>query len=325
MAAADWGGMNAAYPQASEQTPAQSLSVTKIVNVAGGLLSATLIVGLGVWGYKLAMRDVTGIPVVRALEGPMRVQPEDPGGIAAAHQGLAVNAVAAAGPAEGPVNEVVLAPAPVALAEGDLPARTGAEVSATLAAEAGDAVAPNAADSVAAALIDAIAEADPVSAAPPTGGSGGPVLTSEAEAAIRLAAAVIPADVPGVARSPRPSPRPDDLAVRAAVTPPVSGAPAGPAAPVTSEVSATAVPAGTRLVQLGAFDSEEVARAEWDKLAIRFEDVLDGKGRVIERAQSGGKTFYRLRAMGFEDLSDARRFCSALMAGQAACIPVVTR
>jgi hypothetical protein len=32
-----------------------------------------------------------------------------------------------------------------------------------------------------------------------------------------------------------------------------------------------------------------------------------------------------LRALGFEDLADARRFCSALVAEKAECIPVVTR
>ena len=37
-------------------------------------------------------------------------------------------------------------------------------------------------------------------------------------------------------------------------------------------------------------------------------------------ATSGGRTFYRLRAMGFEDLSDARRFCSALVAENAECM-----
>ena len=46
---------------------------------------------------------------------------------------------------------------------------------------------------------------------------------------------------------------------------------------------------------------------------------------MIEQAQSGGKTFYRLRAMGFDDLSEARRLCSALTAAKASCIPVVTR
>jgi len=46
---------------------------------------------------------------------------------------------------------------------------------------------------------------------------------------------------------------------------------------------------------------------------------------VIQRAESGGRIFYRLRAMGFDDLSDARRFCSAFIAENTECIPVVTR
>ena len=90
-------------------------------------------------------------------------------------------------------------------------------------------------------------------------------------------------------------------------------------------MDADTIPLGTRLAQLGAFDSAEVARAEWDRLAGRFGDFLDGKQRVIQRAESGGRTFYRLRAMGFADLGDARRFCSALVAERAECIPVVTR
>ena len=49
------------------------------------------------------------------------------------------------------------------------------------------------------------------------------------------------------------------------------------------------------------------------------------KRRVIEKATSGGRTFYRLRAEGFADLPDARRFCAALVAEKADCIPVVTR
>ncbi|WP_457646172.1 SPOR domain-containing protein, partial [Profundibacter sp.] len=85
------------------------------------------------------------------------------------------------------------------------------------------------------------------------------------------------------------------------------------------------IPAGTRLAQLGAFESPEIAKQEWDRLYSRFTDYLQGKSRVIQKAESGGRTFYRLRAMGFDDLSDARRFCSALLAENAACIPVKVR
>ena len=42
-----------------------------------------------------------------------------------------------------------------------------------------------------------------------------------------------------------------------------------------------------------------------------------GKLRVIQTAESGGRTFYRLRAAGFADEADARRFCSASTSGEA--------
>jgi hypothetical protein len=91
------------------------------------------------------------------------------------------------------------------------------------------------------------------------------------------------------------------------------------------EVDPDSLAAGTRLVQLGAYESAEVARSEWERLSTRFDAYMDGKTRVVQRATSGGRVFYRLRAMGFEDISDARRFCAALMADNADCIPVVVK
>lgn len=316
--------------------------IVRALHGSGALLSLALIAGLGVWGYQLAMRDVTGVPVVRALEGPMRIQPEDPGGVAAAHQGFAVNAIAAEGQAEGPASEVALAPAPAALEDEDLPAHPDDAISAVSMAEADEtvpdepaAVAPQAAalteetetDDMAAVL--AMADALASGAAPLTGDEADLALTDEAETRLASAAVteILPITVPGVVHSPRPKLRPEEVVARAAASPidlAVASAAAATASAVR-EISATEISAGTRLVQLGAFDSEEVARTEWTRISARFPEMLDGKGRVIEKAQSGGKTFYRLRAEGFEDLSDARRFCAALMAGQAACIPVVTR
>jgi hypothetical protein len=85
------------------------------------------------------------------------------------------------------------------------------------------------------------------------------------------------------------------------------------------------LPEGTKLVQLGAFDSPEIAAREWTRVAGRFGEFMGGKSRVIQEAESGGRTFYRLRAQGFADLSEARRFCAALVAEDAPCIPVVAR
>ena len=85
------------------------------------------------------------------------------------------------------------------------------------------------------------------------------------------------------------------------------------------------MPVGSRLAQLGAFDSDEVARKEWIRLSGKFSEFMEGKQRVIQKAQSGGHTFYRLRAMGFADLAAARSFCAAFVAENAECIPVVAK
>ena len=50
--------------------------VGRLVNLAGAALSVALVVGVGVWSYRLMVRDVTGVPVIRAMSGPIRTSPE---------------------------------------------------------------------------------------------------------------------------------------------------------------------------------------------------------------------------------------------------------
>ncbi len=314
---------------ASDAAPVAPGGFGTVLGYAGAALSVALIVGLGVWGYKLAVRDVTGIPVVRALEGPMRVQPDDPGGQSAAHQGFAVNDVQSEGQAAAPADRLVLAPAPEDLADEDMTSEVATRAATAPGSELplheASAVLPDAdpapVDAVAAAL--AIAEQIAADAEGLSGDAPDETVAASLSAAADAMPAepefkIIPASVPGVTQSPRPSGRPADLTTR------VAAAPIAPAE-IAIEVAPEQVAAGTRLVQLGAFDSADVARDEWNRLTARFEEYFTGKSRVVQKAQSGGKTFYRLRAVGFEDLADARRFCSVLMASKAACIPVVNR
>ena len=95
-------------------------------------------------------------------------------------------------------------------------------------------------------------------------------------------------------------------------------------APAT-EIAYDTIAPGTLLVQLGAFDDQEKARAEWARLTGTFAELMGGKALVIQPAQSGGKTFYRLRAHGFATDDDTRRFCTAMLAENATCIPVAQR
>lgn len=338
--------------------PARGKAVVSMVNWSGALISVALIVGLAMWGYKLWVRDVSGVPVVRALEGPMRIAPEDPGGVSAEHQGLAVNNIAAEGVAAPPPDRLVLAPKPVTLTEDDQ-SEGEAAAEAELAEAQERAAAEEAEAEEAASAIDlAIAEAlnssveagEPVVEEPETLVTASVEVADAAEpdesadAALEEADAApeelaetvpdgaIPPSVAGVSASPRPQARPRTLAAASAAaavdstaSTPAPAAPAAAVATGLSVIDPETIPVGTRLAQLGAFDSREVAEVEWTKLAQQFEDVMGTKGRVIQEAQSGGKTFYRLRAHGFEDINDARRFCSVLLAAQASCIPVITR
>jgi len=333
--------------------PAASSLLGGVTNVVGTLVSVGLLVGVGIWGYRLMVRDVSGVPVVRAIEGPMRVQPKVPGGRQADNQGLAVNAVAALGTAATPADRLLLSPQPVTLTDEDVPMTQIEPVEAAQAA-------PKPVDSEAVtafrqgsveALVNQLTAGQPSLSDPKQ-------TTTVAQPAARIVqpepldpvavarAVVTPAALetpvaialPSVAETavagpgPKRSLRPQIRPVRAILP---ATAPAGGATNASIvEAIATASPLdvdpdslapGTRLAQLGAFDSADIARAEWDRMNARFGDYLAGKSRVIQKATSGGRTFYRLRAVGFADLSDARRFCSALVAEKTDCIPVTTR
>ncbi|QCO56825.1 SPOR domain-containing protein (plasmid) [Pseudorhodobacter turbinis] len=267
----------------------------RLIGMAGAATSIALVLGLGYWGYRLAVRDMTGIPVVRAMEGPMRVAPEDPGGVIASNQGLSVNAVAEDGGISAPADRLILAPEPVGLTEDDT----------TVAAATGTDLPANGgmtldADTDINALADMLAEGSVALSA-----DIGTPAEAAPEPAFNLPKGAL-------AQSPRPRARPSGVVTLAR-------------APVATEITGENLASGTRLVQLGAFDSAEIARKEWDRLAGKFGDLLVGKTRIVQSAKSGGRTFYRLRAAGFDDEADSRRFCSALVAERAACIPVAVR
>lgn len=276
--------------------PGNGAAIGTMATWAGAAMSLALVVGIGVWGFQLVTRDVSGIPVVRAAEGPMRIQPEDPGGNASVHQGLAVNMVAANGSAEEPAERLILAPKPIDLSEEDV---AQSDLSASTAPAPAEKPGHQTVDDLVASLTK---DAEPLEQVEP-------VRLKAPEPAIKVEG--------GLGTSLRPQQRPQGLQRASA---PVAAAASG-----TLDVDAASLPAGTRLAQLGAYESAEIAKKEWDRLFGRFGDYMEDKKRVIQKAESGGRIFYRLRAQGFEDINDARRFCSALVAEKAECIPVTTR
>ncbi|SDW31660.1 Sporulation related domain-containing protein [Ruegeria halocynthiae] len=308
------------------EAPHTAGGLGRIVNVLGAVASLALVAGVGVWSYQLVMRDVSGVPVVRAAEGPMRIQPEKPGGTPADHQGLAVNTVAAVGTAAPPADRLILAPRPVSLTDEDTPMGTLEATNAVQVIEE-----PTTDQAVVNALVEGLTTEGQPEQEP--GVQLASLVAPEEEPAIDPAdlAAQQPdpkiAALPGVRRSLRPTLRParvisssisSNSATEAAINAAVKAA-------VGLEVDPNTLAKGTRLAQLGAYESTDVAQAEWARLNGRFGEYMDGKQRVIQKTSSGGRTFYRLRVMGFDDLSDSRQFCAALVAQGADCIPVAVR
>ncbi len=268
----------------------------RYAHLGGAALSLALVLGGGLWGYQLAVRDVSGIPVIRAAGLPLRMAPENPGGAQTLHQGLSVNAVAAVGSTLPLPETLTLAPKPMELVEEDMAGLQAFEM-------------PTEADLVAMAPAASIGATDLPEALP---------ATQEDAVAAALAEAL------GMDSAALADPEMSDAAVTAVPSDvAVEGADAPVAPPL--EMDPTTIAAGTMLVQLGAFDDQELARAEWMRLSANFTDLMSGKSLVIQPAQSGGKTFFRLRAHGFATDDDTRRFCTAMLAENATCIPVAQR
>jgi hypothetical protein len=165
-----------------------------------------------------------------------------------------------------------------------------------------------------AALAEALGlEPDPV----PDPAMADPALADPALAEIAPAGAIT--------LSPRPRARPVRAAASDAPVAEATEAAEPVSLPAANEIDPATIPVGTRLVQFGAFDTADEARAEWARLQARFGDLMADKSLVVQPAESGGRTFVRLRAHGFEDEADARRFCSAFVAQEATCIPVPQR
>lgn len=319
--------------------------VARLLNYLGALVSVALMVGLAVWGYRLVTRDVSGVPVIQALAGDARVAPDNPGGEMGEAKGLAVNEIAA-GSGPGRVESVAIAPAAPGLTEEDVAMgalgatpRSPGLLSETAPAEPEMPVVA-VADAEAALLAKAEAESRALALGEPLPAIE-PAPATQAEAVERAVAA---AALPGIAVSARPQPRPqrsvrvasaDPAAVIAstsssAVTLAEAPAPAPKAAaakpaPAPAEAPRTvkqaSLPAGSMVVQIGAFDSDAIARGEWDRVAGKNGGLFAGKSQIVQKTEKAGRTFWRLRVAGFASPEEARSFCASLKAAGTDCIP----
>jgi hypothetical protein len=290
-----------------------NFKINMIFYWTGAALSLFLLAGAIGWSYQLIVRDVNQIPIVRAQLGPLRVAPDNPGGLTAANQGLSVTQLAVN---EKPLlsNEIYLAPAAEILNEENLALKVTEEDESNKVDGAFEIKEVNAENSM---NLEALLDQKEVDSRSNDVGFLSKVAFSqkkiEIENAVSLALSIT--NDPDKSLSwLRPKIRPAGFYRNSNKT----------EDQIVSNEPMPKLPIGSAVVQLGAFDSKSLAESEWQRFEKILGSILIPKKMVVQKAESGGKIFYRLRASGFGDISDARQFCTAI-SDKVACIPVVTR
>ena len=127
---------------------------------------------------------------------------------------------------------------------------------------------------------------------------------------------------PPVVAAPSPASAPP-VTVRAVVVPvPIPAAalsveqPTPPAAPLPDNATAGL---GAFQVQIAALGSDAEAQRLWDVVSARHAGIIEGRDRIIIRADRGDRIVYRLRMGGFANSAEATLFCARLRAASQAC------
>jgi hypothetical protein len=299
-----------------EDPPTGTGVLATLFKWTAAVASVALICGVGYWTYKLGQRDAAEVPVIKAMASPMRTQPEDPGGRKTDHQGLSVNEVLAGNQTADLDRPITRAPEPEPLANEDV--ASGAlkppepkpvslapdEVDVARANSTAEAGEPTAEETIVSQVEQTLATQ-----------TADPEATQKPEEGMKVAA-LTPTSVAF-----RPKWRPSELRKEAVLR--IKPDTVAVLEPVKARKSDVSI--GTRMIQLGAFDSEAIAKSQWKKLVGKHGDLLGAKKRYIEQTVSNGRVFFRLRAVGFNTAADTKAMCSALGARGLPCIPVVKR
>ena len=273
------------------------------VNIVGSVISLAVFVGIFGWGMQTILRDSSGVPVVRALDGPVRIAPEVPGGVLASHQGLTVNEVSSSQIHVALADRLQLAPRPINLMAEDQPmvillADSAEKPSLKLVSLENLGVTDN---------IPTINETPKGSGEVLS--SGTPIIPNVSDYRMTGLTNVAASIGSAPAISLRPRVRSTVIVLQQSLAQILA--------------SPQVILQGAPMAQLGAFGSRKMAMQAWTSLSQRHGDYLVGKQHVILEATVGGTIIYRLRVHGFASLEDSRRICTALISQNAECYSVL--
>jgi hypothetical protein len=287
-----------ADPREEEHTPVPR----RLLRIGIALVVMGVFAG-GVWlAYTAGMRHGGGaaasadIPLIRADTTPIKVKPENPGGMPVPDRDMLIYGQ------QRPQVEHLLPPPEQPMARPAPPPAPAPPPPQQTAALAPPAAAP------------APPPAPPAAAPPPPPA----VPTPAAAAATPSPVAAPPAAAPPASPAPaRPALSPAALAAARELGIAVAENSPRPAA---SRTAAAGRAGGLRL-QLGAMRSETEARGAWERLKHQNSDLLGRLSAVAIRADLGGKgVYYRIQAGPVADASTADRICGELRQRHLACV-----
>lgn len=296
--------------QGSEQ------DLRRMLLMAGGLAS---VLAVGFSGWSVLGHRHGGVPVIEAPSGPVRVRPDNPGGMQVS--GLTDPAMVGDGSSGGTLAPPPETPDPQRLRAqvqagqappSAAPSVTGPSVTASTGPVAPSPVSPS---------MPAVVAADRPATAIPSEGASSPspsaplarLATPAAVPAPPPARLVSRAEAPVAARAEAPVSRPG----AAAPAPVVAASVAAP--PVLAAAPQAAAQAGAVQVQLAAMDSQSGATTEWDRLSRRMPELLEGRHPDVQQVERDGRTLYRVRLGGFADMAQAIGFCAKVRAKGGGC------
>ncbi|HEY2131961.1 MAG TPA: SPOR domain-containing protein [Acetobacteraceae bacterium] len=275
----------------SRRRDAMDPNTRRLAIIAGGIGGTLLLL---VSGWSLTGRHHGGLPVVEADSRPLKVKPENPGGLQVSGQDESIlsgsstsDSQAALAPApevpalsalkaqEQQQQQQLAAATPPPMAAQPVSLNT-AQPAATSQTFSSPPIAPTAPKAAVATRQEAPVESKPVESKP--------VETRPAEAR---------------AMDARPAPAKPLAVAKVAAVPPVSGR--------------------HPQVQLAALPSERAAMSEWERLEKRDPGLFGGRKPSVIRVAHDGKVFWRLRTGGFADMAQASIFCERIKAKGAGC------
>jgi septal ring-binding cell division protein DamX len=273
--------MAPAYRVRAAQRSQQMDPATRRLAIFASVIGGALVLMVGVWSFTGHRQS--GVPVIEPDSRPLRVKPANPGGlqVAGANDGIL------SGETDG---KSALAPPPEA-----------PELQ-KLQAEQETATQPAPAPASRPAPTSAASGPESPPTPPATPASAAPASAPTAPSAVAHPA--MPAAPQAAARAEQPRP-----VAAAAATP-------KPAAKPAAESQS-----GSYVVQLAAVENEANARAEWERLAHKYGDLLNGRRPIITKFErsSDNKIFWRLRTGGFTTEAQAAEFCAQIKAKGGGC------